>query len=102
MLTELYRGFMRVHILHHAEKEEVYGLQMAQELGRHGYTSISPGTIYPALHGLEQAGYLQAEERLAGGHWRKYYRITPVGRLVLAQIKAKLRELAGEVLEAGE
>jgi DNA-binding PadR family transcriptional regulator len=102
MLAEFFRGFIRIHILHHAEKGPVYGLQMAGELGRHGYTSISPGTLYPTLHGLEQAGYLRAEARLIEGRWRKYYHITPAGRQALAQIRAKLSELAGEVLETNE
>jgi PadR family transcriptional regulator PadR len=102
MLAEFFRGFVRIHILYHAEKGPIYGLEMAGELGRHGYTSISPGTLYPTLHGLERAGYLQAEERLIEGRWRKYYTITPAGRQALAQIRAKLGELADEVLEANQ
>src|SRR5215469_9309091 len=42
----LYAGFIRLHVLHHAVKERVYGLAMIEELRRHGYT-LSPGTLYP-------------------------------------------------------
>jgi len=32
---------------------------MAEELARHGY-KMSPGTLYPLLHGLERKGYLKS------------------------------------------
>ena len=99
MLTEFFRGFVKIHILHHAAEGPIYGLQIVQELARHGYTNLSPGTLYPTLHGLEEAGYLISERQVVAGRWRKYYRITPAGRQALTQIRAKLTELAQEVLE---
>jgi DNA-binding PadR family transcriptional regulator len=98
MLQQFFRGFVRIHILHHAEEGAVYGQQMADELARHGYENISPGTLYPNLHALEQAGYLRAERRLVEGRWRKYYSLTPSGHRILTHIRAQLRELADEVL----
>ena len=59
---DLYSGLIRLHILHHAAKQPIFGLGMADELARHGYL-ISPGTLYPLLHGLAKKGYL----RSAGG-----------------------------------
>jgi PadR family transcriptional regulator PadR len=53
----LYAGLIRLHLLHHAVKEPIYGLAMIEELGRHGY-KLSAGTLYPILHGLEEKGYL--------------------------------------------
>lgn len=102
MLREFFRGFVKIHILHHAEEGPIYGLQMAAELARHGYENLSPGTLYPALHSLEQAGYLTSQRRLEAGHWRKYYTLTPKGKEMLQQIRIKLRELADEVLEHKE
>jgi len=32
----LYAGLIRLHVLHHATKEPIYGLAMIDELGRHG------------------------------------------------------------------
>ena len=46
-------GFIRLHILYHATQEQVFGLDLIRELARHGY-SLSPGTLYPMLHGLEK------------------------------------------------
>ncbi len=56
---DLYSGMIRLHILHHAEEELIFGAGMAEELARHGY-KISPGTMYPILHGLEKRGYLRS------------------------------------------
>lgn len=98
MLQEFFRGFIRIHILHHAEQGPVYGSELAAELKRHGYESISPGTLYPALHGLEKAGYLDVQHRQDAGHWRKFYVLTPRGREILQQIRVKLGELANKVL----
>jgi PadR family transcriptional regulator PadR len=39
----LYAGLIRLHVLHHAVKEPIYGLAMIEELGRHGY-KLSAGT----------------------------------------------------------
>jgi DNA-binding PadR family transcriptional regulator len=95
---DLYSGLVRLHILHHAVKEPIFGLGMAEELGRHGYR-ISPGTLYPLLHNLEKKGYLRSSEQRNGKSLRKVYRATPAGRKALAGAKIKLRELFAELIE---
>jgi PadR family transcriptional regulator, regulatory protein PadR len=77
---DLYSGMIRLHILHRAEKEMIFGLGMAEELARHGY-KISPGTLYPILHGLER-GYLRSREERSGRSIRRVYGITRSGRFV--------------------
>jgi len=98
MLRELLLGFIKIHILHHASQQPVYGLWMMEELARHGY-SVSPGTLYPTLHSLERAGYLTSEKRVVGGRQRRYYVITPAGEVALAEARDRLAELVAEVLE---
>lgn len=98
MLRELLLGFIKIHILHHASQQPVYGLWMMEELARHGY-SVSPGTLYPTLHSLERAGYLTSEKRVVGGRQRRYYVITPAGEAALVEARDKLAELVSEVLE---
>ncbi len=97
MLRDIFLAFVRVHLLHHAAAERIYGLEMIEELRRHGY-EMSPGTLYPILHGLEERGYLRSEQELANGKIRKYYRATAAGRKLLEQLKSKIRELEHEVL----
>lgn len=95
---DLYAGLIRLHVLHHAAKEPMYGLAMIEELGRHGY-KLSAGTLYPILHGLEQKGYLVSSRERNGRSERRVYRATRAGRAVLRSAKVKVRELFGELFE---
>ena len=95
---DLYSGLIRLHVLHHAVEEPVFGLGMVEELGRHGYR-ISPGTLYPVLHGLEKKGYLRSTEIRNGKSLRKVYRATSLGRKALNAAKSKVRELFHELIE---
>jgi len=97
MIRNIFLGFIKIHILHHASKEEVYGVWMMDELKRHGY-AISFGTLYPALHKLEKEGYLKSRREVVNGKFRKYYRITPKGKDALEKAKEKIKELVEEVM----
>jgi PadR family transcriptional regulator PadR len=94
---DLYSGLIRLHVLHHASEEPIFGLGMVQELARHGY-QISPGTLYPLLHGLEKKGYLKATYQRNGKSLRKLYRATPRGQDALQAAKSKVRELFSELI----
>lgn len=95
---EFFLGFIKVHILYHASKEPIFGVEIAEELKRHGYY-LSPGTLYPTLHRLEKEGYLERSSRVVEGKVRKYYTITKRGLAVLQEARRKIRELVNEVLE---
>ena len=95
---ELYSGLVRLHILYHASNGPIFGLWIIEELGRHGY-KLSPGTLYPILHGLERKGYLRSTEKREGRQVRRMYKATPAGRKALAAAKIKVRELMGELFE---
>jgi DNA-binding PadR family transcriptional regulator len=96
--TELYAGLVRLHILYHASKEPVFGLGIMEELRRHGYR-LSPGTLYPMLHAMEETGYLRARTHIVEGKMRRNYLITAKGRRALTTAKEKVRELFGELFE---
>jgi PadR family transcriptional regulator PadR len=96
---DLLSGLMELHVLYHAAEEEIFGLGMLHELQRHGYR-ISPGTLYPLLHRLNQRGYLRVREVRLGRTRRRLYRATPKGRKALAVVHQYIRELIGE-LEQG-
>jgi DNA-binding PadR family transcriptional regulator len=97
IFRETFLGFIRVHLLHHAAEERIFGTEMIEELAHHGY-DLSPGTLYPILHAMEAAGYLASEQELVAGKLRRYYAITPEGLTVLEKLKQKVRELTHEVL----
>jgi len=95
---ELFSGLIRLHVLHHACEEPIFGLGMIEELARHGYR-LSPGTLYPLLDGLEKKGLLRSSRRLAEGRFRRVYRATPAGREALKMAKQRVKELFGELFE---
>src|SRR2546430_17223658 len=96
---DLYSGMIRLHILYHAAKEPIFGLGIIEELARHGY-KLSPGTLYPILHGLERKGYLRSSEHRDGRRIRRVYKATAAGKKGLTAAKAKVRELGGERFES--
>jgi len=98
LIRHFFGGFVRLHVLYHAAKEPICGIEMIDELGRHGY-KLSPGTLYPILRHLEESGYVSCKEAVVSGKRRKNYRITKKGRKLLTDAQGKLRELFSEVVE---
>ncbi|MFH0849433.1 MAG: PadR family transcriptional regulator [Candidatus Bathyarchaeota archaeon] len=97
MFRDFFLGFIKIHILHHASKEPIFGTGIMEEIRSHGY-KVSPGLIYPTLSNLERRGLILSEKRVINGKARKYYTITDQGRGVLAEAKEKIRELVEEVM----
>lgn len=94
---EFLLSFFKVHILHHAAEEPVYGQAILQELRRHGY-EVSPGTIYPVLKRMETRGWLAASEsERASSKDRLEYTLTEEGKKVLEELREKVIELYEEV-----
>ncbi len=70
---------------------------MAEELANHGY-SISPGTLYPTLHRMEQDGLLVSRPEVVSGRPRRVYRATKAGLDALSEGRRSIAELAAEIL----
>jgi len=92
---EFLLAFWKIHILHHAEEQGIYGHWMLEELHRHGYR-LSPGTLYPLLARMARRGWIRATEP-KGSRAARVYRITPTGAEVLKRLRASLAELQHEV-----
>ena len=95
---ELYIGLVRLHVLHHASEDAIFGLGIIQELGRHGYR-LGPGTIYPLLHGMKERGWLRSRQQLVEGRKRKTYIATASGRRALKVAREQVRQLYEEMCE---
>ena len=95
VVREFLLAFWKIHILHHAEEQGVYGHWMLEELRRHGYR-LSPGTLYPLLARMARRGWLRSIEP-KGSRDARVYRITPAGAVVLKRLRASLAELQHEV-----
>ncbi len=97
MMRRVLLGFMGIHILHHASREEITGTFMMEELGGHGYR-VSPGTIYPLLHKMEEMGLLKSRTEVRNGRRVRLYRTTPKGEELLREAKERVKELCDEIL----
>jgi DNA-binding PadR family transcriptional regulator len=95
---DLMAGFVRLHVLNHANSGPIFGIGIIERLAFHGYV-LSPGTLYPILHGLERDGFLRSRDEVAGNRRRVIYEITETGRRVLILSKVRLWELFKEVFE---
>jgi DNA-binding PadR family transcriptional regulator len=99
VVRDFTRGAVQVHVLHHASEGPVHGVELIEELARHGHR-LSPGTLYPMLHRLERSGLVRSRTLVVDGRSRRSYRATPKGRRALEAARAAVRELADEVLDA--
>jgi len=95
---DLIGGFVRLHVLHHANSGPIFGIGVIEKLSFHGYV-LSPGTLYPILHGLERDGFLRSRIDVVGKKRRRVYEITVEGQKTLILSKARLWELFKEVFE---
>jgi len=61
---------------------------------------VSDGSLYPALHKLEQEGWLRAEWKMtASGRHAKFYSLTRPGRKRLERETANWERLAGAITQ---
>src|SRR6202140_4417854 len=95
VVREFLLAFWKIHILHHADEQGVYGQWMLEELQEHGYR-LSPGTLYPILSRMAQRGWLRSSEPKRSKAAR-IYRLTPQGPDVLNRLRGALDELYREV-----
>ena len=84
---ELRRGCLIVAVLA-ALRTERYGYTLRKELAEHGL-AIDEGTLYPLLRRLEAQGLLASEWREEDKRNKRFYRLSPDGKLILKQLLAE-------------
>lgn len=83
---ELMKGNADSLLLYLIGQQPMYGYQIIRELEKRsqGYFQFREGTLYPALHRLEEAGLIQGKwQKLPSGRQRRYYYITDKGQRLL-------------------
>jgi transcriptional regulator len=104
--TDLLKGTLDLLILKTLALEPRHGVGVADRIGQitSGTFQVKPGSLFPALHRLEQHGFIEGEwSTTPEGHRAKYYRITATGQRQLAAEKknwARIVLAIGQVLEA--
>ena len=94
-----FKGTLPALILEALMREPSHGYRIAQGIKERskGVLDFKEGTLYPALHKLENEGLVESYEEVENGRLRRYYRITKSGRAVLAKDRAEWRELSRAV-----
>jgi PadR family transcriptional regulator PadR len=87
MSAERLKGHLDLLLLATVSAGEAHGYAIVEGLCRlsGGVFDLPEGTIYPALHRLERAGWLRSAWREQEGRRRRVYRITAKGERALAQ-----------------
>jgi PadR family transcriptional regulator, regulatory protein PadR len=93
------KGSLPLLILQRVSNGPLHGYQIAMEIKQvsKGVLDFKEGTLYPALHGLEQQGLLTAYQQEENGRIRRYYRLTDKGHATLAQEKMEWQQYASAV-----
>ncbi len=81
--TDLMRGTLDLLILQALTLESNHGLGVARRVEQitQGAFEVNPGSLFPALHRLEQKGWLSSKWGLSANNRKaKYYRLTAAGR----------------------
>lgn len=93
------RGTLPTLILEALEREPNHGYRIAQRIKERseGLLDFKEGTLYPALHKLENEGHIASYEGVEKGRPRRYYRITEAGRAVLAKDRSEWFDLSRAV-----
>lgn len=97
---ELLKGSLELMLLALLSREPLYGYRIVREVQARSAAvlNLREGSLYPALHRLEQTGLIE-------GYWqprddgadRRYYRITATGTAALAERAAEWRRFVTAV-----
>jgi PadR family transcriptional regulator PadR len=86
--TDLVQGTLDMLILTILALEPMHGWAIAQRIRQQSNDVLLVGqsALYPALHKLEQQGWIEAEWKISDNNRRaKYYSLTRAGRKALAK-----------------
>jgi PadR family transcriptional regulator, regulatory protein PadR len=98
--SDLIQGTLDLLILRTLSLEPMHGWAVARRIQQSSeeVLQVTQGALYPALHRLEQHGWLRAEWRnTETGREAKFYALTPAGRAQLEKELAQWERLSNAV-----
>jgi PadR family transcriptional regulator, regulatory protein PadR len=98
--TDLVQGTLDLLILRVIALEPMHGWAIAQRIRQMSNDQLRVGqsALYPALHKLEQQGWIEAEWALSENNRRaKYYKLTAAGRKALKAETAQWERLSAAI-----
>jgi PadR family transcriptional regulator PadR len=103
--TTLLQGTLDLLILKALAAGELHGLGVSRRIEQitSGTFAVQPGSLFPALHRLEEAGWLSADWQPSENNRRaKYYALTKAGRKQLGEETALWNRIALAIARALE
>ena len=98
--SDLVQGTLDLLILKILALEPLHGWAISQRLKQVSgdVLQVSDGSLYPALHKLEQQGWIAAEWRATENNRRaKFYALTRMGKKHLTRESESWRRLSGAI-----
>jgi len=98
--TDLVQGTLDLLVLRVVALESMHGWAIAQRIRQMSNEQLRVGqsALYPALHKLEQQGWIEAEWAVSENNRRaKYYTLTSAGRKALKTETAQWERLSAAV-----
>ena len=98
--SDLVQGTLDLLLLKILALEPLHGFAIVQRLRQVSgeILQVSDGSLYPALHKLEQGGWIEAEWKTSDlGRRAKFYSLTPLGRQQLAREAESWQRLSGAI-----
>jgi PadR family transcriptional regulator PadR len=90
------KGVLELCVLAVVAEGDCYGYELVERISR--CIDIAEGTIYPLLRRLQAEGYFETYlKESASGPPRKYYRLTPQGRIACARMRTEWDDFVGGV-----
>jgi PadR family transcriptional regulator PadR len=101
----LLQGTLDLLILKSLAAGELHGLGVSRRIAQitQGTFVVQPGSLFPALHRLEEAGWLESSWQPSENNRRaKYYNLTKAGRKQLGEETAQWNRIAVAIARALE
>ena len=99
--STLVQGTLDFLLLKILAVEPLHGFAISRRLGQvsNGVLQVSDGSLYPALHKLEQRGWIRAQWKPTENNRRaKFYSLTRLGRKHLARESDEWDRLSSAIL----
>jgi PadR family transcriptional regulator PadR len=78
--------------------DEAYGVPIRELIEERAERPVSFGAVYSTLRRMERKGHVESwtgeAEPVAGGRAKKYFAVTPAGRRLLVQARARLESMS--------
>ncbi len=104
MIVQLLKGHLDLLLLSVLDDGPLHGYRIIESLRERSgaVLDLGEGTVYPALHRLERAGWLTSSWSDVDGRKRRTYRLTALGKGEMARQRSEWRQFNTAVTQVME